>query len=187
MKLLFLTETNLRDRLFIKDLVHNSDSLEKGILIHEAFGGSVPDTRFVTKRLSALFSEAMVYNNGFSADQRDLFHRVEGKLHLNEPLVHALLNPIQLLIIGPVMKEDGLPTLADPLEMIALARQQLAITEVVVFTGNPLSPLANKKPLVDTSKDRDHWLGIYEEETPAIHLAHRLRPARLASPVNYAQ
>lgn len=186
MKLIYLTETNLRDRLFIKDLVHNFGFTEKALLIHDSFGGTVKDTRFVTKRISALLSECMIYNNAFSADQRNLVSRVEDRLQINTALIQQLLPPIQLLILGPVIKGETGPQLTDPLELLEAARNAFDIEEVIVFTANPMSPLAGKKEVVRDADDRQRLLNIYEEESDAINLAHRLHPALIASPQNYA-
>jgi hypothetical protein len=186
-KLLYLSESNLRDRLFIKDLVHNFGFAEKAILIHDSFGGTVKDTRFVTKRISALLSESMIYNNAFSADQRNLVHREAGRMRVDTGLIHRLFPPIQLLILGPVIRGETGPELADPLEMLEATRNAFDIEEVILFTANPMSPLAGKREIVRDEADRERLLSVYEEEAAAIELAHRFRPAWIASPQNYAQ
>ncbi|MEM6343224.1 MAG: hypothetical protein AAF927_05070 [Bacteroidota bacterium] len=187
MKLLYLTEVNLRDRLFVRDMIHNFKLAEKAILIHDTFGGTVSDTRFVTKRLSALMSETMIYNNAFSGDQRNFFSRNEaGLLQLNVSLVEKLLSPLQVLILGPVIAEEGKAVLADPIEMVQLVRNELEISETIVFTANPMSPLGAKQLTIDTSEDVTEWLKSYEEEKASLELAHELRPARIASPMTYS-
>lgn len=188
MKLLYLSEANLRDRLFVKDLVHNFKLEEKAILIHDTFGQTVKDTRFVTKRLSALFSETMVYNNAFSADQRNFFTQsTDGLMELNVPLIEKLLPPIQLLLIGPVMKIEGSPQLADPIAMLQAARHTLDISETILFVDNPMSPLGAKNLVLDSEEELQKYLGIYEEEKTALELAFRLRPAKLSSPTKFAK
>ena len=187
MKLLYLTETNLRDRLFIRDLVSNFKLDEKAILIHDAFGGTVRDTRFVTKRISALMSESMIYNNAFSAEQRNLFSYNEaGDLVVNKSFLETLLPPIQLLIIGPVLKVNGEIQVAEALDLVAAARRDLPISETIVFTGNPLSPLGSKNATIANQEEADKLIGVYEEEKPAIEMAMKLYPARLASPMTYS-
>ena len=186
-KLIYLTETNLRDRLFIKDLVHNFGFAEKTLMIHDHFGGTVKDTRFVTKRISALLSECMIYNNAFSADQRNLVSRQDGRLHVNTELIRRLLPPIQLLILGPVISGDAGPELADPLELLEATRNAFDIQDLILFTANPMSPLAGKKETVRDESDEQRLLSIFDEEAGAIRLAHRLRPAMIASPQNYSR
>ena len=185
MKLLYLTENNLRDRLFIQDLVNNYKLDEKAVLIHDTFGESVKDTRFVTKRLSALFSEAMVYNSAFSADQRDFIKKENGQVGVNTELISQTLYPIQLLIIGPVLKIDGKIALGDPFEMLQATRVALEIEEITLFTENPLSPLGRKKPGIDGTEELERLLKIYDEEANVINIAYSLRPARIASPQDY--
>lgn len=155
-------------------------------MIHDTFGGTVKDTRFVTKRISALLSECMVYNNAFSADQRGLIKSGETGLSVNTELITQLFPPIQLLILGPVLKGPEGPILADPLEMLAATRNAFDIEEVILFTDNPMSPLAGKKEIVTGEADQSRLLQVYEEEATAINLAHQFRPAMIASPLNYS-
>jgi len=185
MKLLFISEANLRDRLFVRDFIHNIKTKDKLLVIHDSFGGTVKDTRFVTKRLSSLLSEAMVYNNAFVASQRGLFAEEEGKYIVNSSLIRKLLYPIQLLLVGPIIKRGKEEVLADPLRMMRAAREALDIDNTVVFAGNPLSPLANRKPLIQSQDDVNHWKKAYEEESKALELALSLQPATVASPMNF--
>ena len=188
-RLLYLTETNLRDRLFIKDMVHNFTYPleEKVLLLHAPFGGTVRDTRFVTKRLSTLLSETMVYNNAFAAEQRGLFVPQADGYGVHVKLIEQLLAPINLLIVGPVVAGSAGPELADPLALVAAARRALPIQETIVFTDHPLSPLGQKKVLIEEQAQIEELAQVYDEEVEALRLAHRLRPALLASPANYAQ
>ncbi|MDX2248760.1 MAG: hypothetical protein SF052_18380 [Bacteroidia bacterium] len=188
MKLLYITEANLRDRLFIRDLVFSYKLKDKAILIHDTFGGTVRDTRFVTKRISAMLSETMVYNNAFSADQRNLFSLKEsGNMEIDAEKIHKLLETVQLLIIGPVIKKGDSTELADPLQMVEVTRTYLDISDMIVFTSNPLSPLGAKNIRIETDADLEKMITVYEEESAALRLAHRLRPARITSPANYSQ
>ncbi|MEM7656468.1 MAG: hypothetical protein AAF399_10100 [Bacteroidota bacterium] len=188
MKLIYLSEANLRDRLFIKDFVFNYKSQEKALVFHAPFGGTVRDTRFVTKRISSLLSEAMVYNNAFSADQRNFFSFApNGELQINREAIEKLLWPIQQLLFGPVMTKEGEAQLVNPLELLQLARHTFEVEEVTLFPDNPMSPLGSARPLIDSEAERDRLIGIYEEESPSLNLAHQLRPARVCLPANYAQ
>ena len=78
MKLIFLSQANLKDKTFIYDLVNAFSSTEPTILLHDHFGAHIEDTRFVTKRLSALLSEANVVNSAFSGDQRTILKKLDG-------------------------------------------------------------------------------------------------------------
>ncbi|MEO0473938.1 MAG: hypothetical protein AAF206_30290 [Bacteroidota bacterium] len=188
MKILYLSEANLRDRLFIRDLVNGFKGDEKYLVLHDTFGGTVSDTRFVTKRLSALMSESMVYNNAFSGDQRNFFSRnAEGLIDMNVDLIHKLMEVVQVLLIGPIITENGEAALGDPMELVQTARTLLEADELIVFTENPMSPLATKRELIDTAEDVDRLMKVYDEEKTSIELALSLRPARLVSPSNFAQ
>ena len=188
MKLIFLSETNLRDNLFIKDLVHNYKLKEKALMIHDTFGNSLRDTRFVTKRISSLLSEMMVYNNAFMAEQRNLFSRdAGGILRPNQKQIDQYLSIVPLLLVGPVIKNGDESILADPVEMIESARRNLPIEETIVFTDNPMSPLGAKNEQIKSDEDRDRLLSIFEEEKSSLDRAYQLRPARLSSPMTFAK
>ncbi|MEO1450386.1 MAG: hypothetical protein AAFV07_12715 [Bacteroidota bacterium] len=189
MRLIYLSEANLRDRLFVRDLVFNYKTQDKALLIHATFGGTVSDTRFVTKRLSALYSEAMVYNNAFPAGQRNIFQsNTEGQLVVDTDRIDSLLQTIQMLIISPIMPDEvGEDKLVDPLQLLQASRYALEADEVLVFPDNPMSPLASQKPLINEAADLQKWQAIYEEEGAALSRAMELRPARMVSPQNYGQ
>lgn len=184
-KCLYLSEENLRDRMAIRDLIHNFPKGEKIVLLHEAFSGTIPDTRFVTKRLSALFSEQMVYNNAFSADQRDLIYRGAHGLNLNKDLIAELFAHIQLFILNPIISTDTGPVLADPQEIAQFLRSELAIKQLILFPANPLSPLASKHPSIQTEEDLAYWKPLYEEEEQTLVRAFQLAPAQIVSPSTY--
>lgn len=185
-KLLYLTETNLNDRLLIRDLVHNVKFKEKAILVHDAYKGNLTDTRFVNKRISALMSEAMVYNNAFCGEQRSFFKQEGDEILPNKKLIEQLFPPIQLLILGPTLKKEEKITLTDPLELVASLRKAYEIEEVILFPKNPLSPMVSKVKAIRNEEDRDKLLAIYGEEKEALELAFDLRPSLLASPANYS-
>jgi len=185
-KILYLSEENLKDRLFIKDLVHNFKFDKEVLLLHAAFNHSISDTRFVTKRISAFLSEEMIYNNAFSADQRDFFYYQDDKLYANIALMQQLFQTVQLLILSPIVKEEGTPQLIDPLDMIHVLRGMEEVEELFLFAANPLSPLVAKRPLIESRADVNHWMTLFEEESDTLERAYKLRPARVVSPTNYS-
>ncbi|MEM7371538.1 MAG: hypothetical protein AAF587_23190 [Bacteroidota bacterium] len=187
MNLLYFTEHNLRDRFFIQDFVFNFKFKEKTIVFHAPFGETLRDSRFVTKRISSLLSEAMVYNNFLMGDQRDSFVlNDKGILEMNPKAIHELLYTAQLLILGPLVKSREQVQIGDPIHMMQVARAELQAKEVLLFPSNPKSPLATNKPVIDRREEVDRLLGVYEEETDILELAYQLRPVRLVSPVNYS-
>ena len=186
-KLLYLSEQNLRDRFFIQDFVFNYKFKEETLLFHAPFGETLRETRFVTKRLSSLLSEAMVYNNFLMGDQRDCFAMQEdGSLQINEAPIRELLYTAKLLLIGPIVKQNGAASMGDPLQMLQLARETFDAEETFLFPTKSKSPLAAKKPTIEDRAEVDRLLTIYEEESDTLELAYQLRPVRLASPVNYS-
>lgn len=185
-KLLYLSETNLRDRLFVKDFVNGFSSNGKSLLIHSPLGDSVPDTRFASKRISSLLSESMVYNNAFSADQRGFFKIENGHIQVNVPLIKELLTPIQLLILAPIVNQEGQLKVFDPVILLLKAREVLNTDETIVFSENPLSPIGTQNITVKTGEEKSSLIKTYEEEKNTIEIAYRLRPARIASPKTFA-
>ena len=187
MKLLYLSEANLKDRMLIRDLVFNFKFEEKAILIHDQFGGKVSDTRFVNKRISSLLSEAMVYNNAFSAEQRIFSRDEEGKLVPDKERIEQILYPIQLLVVAPIIKSGDEAVLTDALTLLKSVREAYEIEEVILFANNPLYPMVSQAKQILTEDDREKLLKVYEEEAEALELAYQLRPAILASPQNYSK
>lgn len=185
LKLIYLTEANLTDRLFVREFVSNYKLADKALLLHDTVEDSISNTRFATKRVSSLLSEAMVYNNAFSAEQRNFFRPEGDSYHINTQLIEELMVNIQLLLLSPVVKHGEKSTLGNPIEMINAARTVLDIDEVLLFTMNPLSPLGAKREIINNQEDVDRLLALYEEEAATIQLAWNLHPARINSPQQY--
>ncbi|MEL6132845.1 MAG: hypothetical protein AAFR59_05720 [Bacteroidota bacterium] len=187
MNIIFLSEANLRDRLMIRDLVFKYKLPGKTLVFHDTFGGTLRDTRFVTKRLSVLFSEAMVYNNAFMADQRQLMKWEGNTWQVDQDRVEALIEHIQVLIIGPVFTQDGEAQLvADPLTMVEAARKLYPEGEIFLFPDNPLTPLAQKRPVIDNQESYQTLVSSYEEEKATLDRGLRLAPVRIVLPTNYS-
>ena len=184
-KLLYISEANLQDRLFIKDIVHNFPKGEKIILFHESFKDSISDTRFVTKRISAFFSEQMVYNNAFSADQRKLIEQDDSGYKVKKELIFSLFQHIQLLILNPIVSKEGSASLGNPMELALALRLQLGISSTTMFPANSLSPLSSKRPFIEKEEDIVHWQKLYEEEAPTLMRALSLAPVQIVSPSSY--
>lgn len=187
MKLIFVSEANLRSKDFIINLVHNFNFNDRYILLHEAFGGTVKDTRFVTKRLSSLLSESMVVNNAFSGDQREILKLEGDQLHFRKDYVLGLMTTLHMLILNPITKTADGPAFQPSENIIQLIRSELDIEEVLVFPDNEKSPLGVDRILLDSPDDFNRLVGVYEEEADALNRALRLRPATIVTPVNYAK
>lgn len=185
MKLLYLSQVNLKDRLFVKDFAHSFKPNEKAIIVHEPWA-TVGETLTVSKRLSSMLSETMVYNTAFSAATRNMITQQEDGLQISVPAIEQHLTHIQALILAPVILVDGQQQVGDIQAMTQALRYQLRIEQVYLFPANPLSPLGNKKPMVEDQTTQQQLLSVYEEEQATIELAYQLRPATIASPTNFS-
>lgn len=183
-QLIFLSEANITDRMFVRDFVHNF-KFQQSITVH-APAEDLLKTRMLTKRISSLLSDTVTYNRAFSGDQRGLVKEIDGKLSIEKSKVDPLLEHVQTLIIGPIALKDGSPDFLDPIALILHLRELYNVEEIITFSDNPLSPLVAKKPLITSQEEVNKWLIAYEEEKEALSRALQLRPARLSSPVNYA-
>ena len=182
MKLVFLSGENLKDQHFIIDLVHNFKTPEKVLLVHDHFGKQADDTRFVTKRISALLSEEMIVNNAFSGAQRCMISHKDGAYSVRTELISSLFSSISLLILNPVLPGNQR---GDTLGILRALRAALPVSELIIFPSNTRSPIAQKKQIIAERSDFDRLIAIYEEEMPTLEMALSLAPATLATPVNF--
>lgn len=183
-KLVFLSEPNLTDRVFLRDFVHNY-KFQRSIIIHEPTA-DVPLTRMATKRLSALLSETMTYNRAFAGDQRRLLTRQDDRILIDRARIESLLDQVQALIIGPIADSPEGPVLLNAEHLVLGLRETFGLPEIVAFPNNPLSPLVATPKHIESAADAEAHLQAYEEEREALQRAVRLRPVRFASPVNFA-
>lgn len=186
MRLLFLTADNLRDSFFIKDLVHNLRPDRPTIVLHDHFSVQEKDTRFVTRRLSALMSETMVYNHAFSGDQRQLFSMTENGIAVRLELLRDWFTTAPVVVLNCLGSSAGGTIALPALEVARVLQVALPIEQTIVFTRNHQSPLAAARTLLETAADLARLLALYEEEATALNHAHALAPALIASPANFA-
>lgn len=184
MKLFYLSQDNLKNANFVKDLVHYYKHEGKGILLHASFG-AVHDTRFVTKRISALFSENMVVNNAVSGDQRNLLAKKGQKLSFRAELVSKAFETVQLFILNSLVSGQNQAQQVSPYEILQVIRQDLPVSETIIFPSNPKSPLIADRQEIINGDEIDRLLRIYEEETAVLELARELAPVTLAAPPNF--
>lgn len=170
--------------MFVRDFVHNF-KFQRSITIHEPMEDQLK-TKMMTKRISSLLSDAMTYNRAFTGDQRGLVTETAQGVDIRKEQLEPLLDHVQTLIIGPLMKQESGVVIADPMKMILYLRELYQVEEIVCFSDNPLSPLVTKKPVISSQEQVDQYLIAYEEERAALDRALSLRPAKLCSPVNFA-
>jgi hypothetical protein len=184
MKLLYLSADNLRNGPFIKDLVYNYKKVGKSIILHDHFG-KVADTRFVTKRISALMSEEMILNNAFSGDQRQIIATTADALSLRMDFLQQSLQTVDLIILNALGLADGALATLDPLRVLDALRLALDVEEVYVFPKNARSPLVSQPRLLRAAAEIEPLRPVYEEEAAVLGLAERLLPVVLAAPGNF--
>lgn len=187
MKFLYLREENLKEKLFIQDLVHNFPSDEPVLVLHAHFGEKAEDTRFVTKRISALLSEQMIYNQAFSGDQRGLLSAENGLVNVREALVHELFSMARVLLLNPIADSPNGPEELDPLLVANVLQAAFSPVETILFPRNSKSPLAASKERVTGRADYERLLSLYEEEAAVLEAAERLAPVTLSGPVTFAK
>lgn len=179
----YITETQQRDRLFMQQYIHSFQADSKVLVVLEAFGEAARDTRFVVRRLSTLLSETMVYNNGFTGDQRNLVSCDEnGKLHLRTDMIQQLIAPLQALLLGCMASTPDGAKQVSGLDLVNALRETMEVTSVKVFPFNPLSPLSNQHHMIQSEADTASLRKLYDEESPVLDLAVSLAPVRLAGP-----
>lgn len=188
MKIIFLSTENLRNTMFIKDLVWNLKGSGKCILVHDHFG-SVSDTRFVTKRLSSLFSEELIATVAFSGDQKRLLQQAEGEIFsLQTATIFELFETLDLVIlnaigIGPEQEIKQFPASI----WVNALRQYEEVEGVFVFSKNARSPLVTQPRIVQSEADVASLREAYPEESVAMDLAVQFAPCVLAAPSNFKQ
>ena len=186
MKLLFLSADNLRNGPFVKDLVYNYKDLGKSIILHDHFG-SIADTRFVSKRLSALMSEEMITNNAFSGDQRGIFQLHAGAVQVREALLRQSLEAVDLLLLNALTLQGGTTAPLDPMAVLTALRQAFGLHEVYLFPKNSRSPLVAQRRLLSDVEQIAQWRAVYDEEAAVLDLAQHILPVVLAAPGNFRQ
>lgn len=183
MKLFYFTSDNLHNSFFIKEFVSAYHKVEgKAILVHAPFG-SLNDTRFVTKRISSVFSEVLVVNNGISGDQKKILSlEASGELVVRTGELQRQLQMVDLLVMNTIAASEAGPTMVDSLQLVGKLREVFEVDSPMLFTKNSKSPLAQKYVPVNAASDIDPLLAIYEEEKVALEHAAAMAPSVIGSP-----
>ena len=184
MKLLYLSAENLRSTPFIKDLVWNYKQVGKSIILHDHFG-SVADTRFVTKRISALMSEEMITNNAISGDQRGIFQEGGQGVVVRKDFLEQALQNVSLLVMNALGAKEQGTTMLDPLAFALQLRSAWDLEHIHVFPRNSRSPMVVSVRELQTAADLEPLCAVYEEESLTLANAQRLLPVILGSPSNF--
>ncbi len=183
MKLFYFTRDNLQNSFFIKEFVSAYHKLEgKAILVHAPFG-SMQDTRFVTKRISSVFSEVLVVNNAISGDQKRILS-IEGDQDflVRTDELKRQLKMVDLLVMNTIAASNKGPSWVNSLQLVQKLQEVFEVETPMLFTRNSKSPLAQEYVKVNTAEDIDPLLAIYEEERMALEHAAALAPSVIGSP-----
>lgn len=187
MQLLFLSEANLQDRLFLRDLFkHFPKIAPQFIILHDAYMEDENNIRMLTKRVSAHLSESMVPNIAFSGEQRGLFSRnTDGQLIIKAETLHKAMKNLSGIVVNTLIMSETRTSSVTAIELLKAFRQQLDIERMLFFPKNPQSPLGGMCTPIASDTDRDQALQAYEEEQDIIHLAHHVKPAVIVSAHNF--
>jgi hypothetical protein len=186
MKIIYLSIDNLRNAPFVKELVYHFKQAGKCMIVHAHFG-SVEDTRFVTKRVSALMSEEMVLNNGFSGDQREIFQEVNGKIVVRKELLEQTLQTVDLLVMNAMGLRKGVTAALDPFAIVQQLREDFSPAQVYLFPKNTRSHLVEQPHYLTTHHVCEQLRTVYDEEEVVLRNAEQLLPVNLVSPANFLQ
>lgn len=181
-RLLFLSVDNLNDQNFMKDFAFSYRRGSRSIIVHDHYPDKLEDTRFVSKRISALLSEQMHHNNAFSGDQREILSEGAEGLVLRTQFIRFLQRSVPIFILNPIVSSAEGPKAGDINTVIDLLRNEFEFKEVVFFPKNRKSPLASGRELVESPEDYNRLLQVYEEEKNILDRALDHAPVRLASP-----
>lgn len=183
MKLFYFSQENLKNSLFIKEFVSAYHQVKgKALLVHAPFG-SLPDTRFVTKRISSVLSEVLIVNNSISGDQKKVLQvSPDGSLDLRRSVLDRQFQMVDLVVMNPIAQGPEGPILVDGLELVRLLRTTFETGAPVLFTRNTKSPLTRESVEVEQATDIAPLLELYEEEKTALENALALAPAVISTP-----
>jgi hypothetical protein len=186
MKLLYLTSDNLRNTPFVKELVYHYKDVGKSIILHDHFG-SVSDTRFVTKRVSALLSEESITNNAVFGDQRSILRETAFGILIRQDLLQRLLETVDVLVLNALCLADQKVKTIDPIAVAQQLRLAFGLETIHLFARNSRSPMVAMPRHVMMPSDTSSLLEAYEEEAAVLHAASRLSPAVIGSPSNFME
>lgn len=185
--LLHFSLSNLQDKAFIQQFAHQYKFRDPAILVHDAWPGQISDTRFVTKRLSNVLSECMVYNHPVSGDVRGLLQIEAGELVLDRDKLFHWFATAPLIVLNPIVATPSGPELLhDSFRLVRSLRALPEVQDVVLFPDRSLSPLARKTSVINSAADLAELQALYEEESAMLERAGRILPLRISGPDHYA-
>jgi hypothetical protein len=187
MQFLFLSEANLQDRLFLRDLFKHFPKLAPPfIILHDTYMQDENSIRMLTKRVSAHLSESMVPNIAFSGEQRGLLSRnADGQLIIKTDTLYKAMQNLSGIVINTLVQSGTGTSSISAEELLKAFRQQVDIERMLFFPQNPQSPLGGMRTPIASDTDHDQALQAFEEERHIIRLAHHVKPALIVSAHNF--
>jgi hypothetical protein len=180
--LLHLSIKNVQDDIFLKDLSSGFSWKQPVLLVHDSPYASPEDTRFLTKRISGHFSEALVANVAFSGDQRNLLQTENGVVNIRIDLMQQMYRMAPVLILNSLLANTGYI----PAQTLTRGlKAQLNPAEIVLFPDNPLSPLASAMERLESADRVQQLLNLYPEESSVLTLASELLPVSIRKAKEY--
>jgi hypothetical protein len=177
---LILQEKSVQDDYFLKNLAEKLVHLNRKFLVlHQPVHLNKAETWFYTKRISSKFSECLLGNLPLPIDQKGLFYPKSNQIVPNKTIFYNHFKLLKALVINNLYENNFL----DLSNLISTVKQELDVERLILFTQNPLSPLAAKEPLfLDNEEQVTHFLNIYPEENYTFELAKSCLPITIVNP-----
>jgi hypothetical protein len=183
--ILLIQEKSVKDDYFLK---HLSDNLvkfnERFIILHQPVNANKVETWFYTKRISAKLSESMVGNLPFSAEHKNIFQWVDNQIVANQNVFYKNLQFLNVLVLNSVFQNQ----LWNVQDIFQALNKIFEVHKIVLFTQNPLSPLAATEPIFIQSEDNlRYYQNIYSEESRTFEWAKDFLPIYIANPQSFVK
>ena len=178
MHIIFLSQQNVQDDIFLKDLSRNYSYNTSVLLVHDSPYTSAEDTSFLTKRISAHLSESMIANIPISGHQRNIFQ--DGQLRIE--LLQSWWKLSNTIVLNTLLPDGNK---WNAIELLQKIRQGLPNSALDIFTRNPLSPLGSSGAEIQSPEQIHSWLEVYPEEKEVLELSLSILPVRIRIPKQY--
>ncbi len=182
---LLIQENSAKDDYFLKNLAENLVLLNnKFLIIHQPINDNKVESWFYTKRISAKLSESMVGNLPFSADHKSIFKQLDNQLVANKNLFYKNFQLLNVLVLNSIFQNH----IINIQDLIQSLKSFFEIQNIILFTQNPMSPLAATDPISLQSNDNlNYYQNIYPEEFKTFEFAKDFLPIHLANPQSFVK
>jgi len=176
----YLSEANLKDRMFLRDFVVNfGRSKKRGIIIHSHPKKATPEyTSFITKRISAQLSDELVPNYPQSLGTKGLVSYEGNQLILKDKQIENLFKMVYCLVLNQFLTDTDIIEIE---RVIDCFRGGLGVERLWLFPNNSMSPLGKDLVRVENQGDYEKYAAIYNEEIEVLKTALNCAPAVIGS------